>query len=109
MDELAMHPTVKPLALVADAIRDCSKRNDLILDPFVGSGTTILAAHRTGRLCAAMEIDPVYVDVAIRRWETATGIPAVLASTRETVAEVRAARLGRINGSTVEQMEEKGC
>jgi DNA modification methylase len=72
MEELAMHPTVKPLALVADAIRDCCKRQDLVLDPFAGSGTTILAAHRTGRVCAAMEIDPAYVDVAIRRWEAIT-------------------------------------
>ncbi len=91
---LAMHPTVKPLALVADAIRDCSKRHDLVLDPFVGSGTTILAAHRTGRICAAMEIDPQYVDVAICRWETTTNVAATLASSGESFAEVRKTRLG---------------
>ena len=92
MDALAMHPTVKPVALVADAIRDCSKRNELVLDPFSGSGTTIIAAHRTGRIAAAVEIDPGYVDVAVERWQKATGDIAVLASTGETFAMVRAAR-----------------
>lgn len=75
--DLAMHPTVKPVALIADAIRDCSKRNGLVLDPFSGSGTTIIAAERTGRRAAAIEIDPVYVDTAIRRWQSLTGGTAV--------------------------------
>jgi DNA modification methylase len=75
-DELALHPTVKPLALVADLIRDCSRRNRIILDPFGGSGTTILAAERTGRVARVVELDPLYVDVSIRRWEKMTGIPA---------------------------------
>ena len=66
---LAMHPTVKPVALVADAIKDCSKRNGLILDPFLGSGTTVLAAEVTGRRAAGLELDPRYVDCAIRRWQ----------------------------------------
>jgi DNA modification methylase len=92
MDELAMHPTVKPLALVADAIRDCSKRNALILDPFSGSGTTILAAHRAGRVCAAMEIDTAYVDVAIRRWEAATNVAAILQEGGGTFEAVRKKR-----------------
>lgn len=91
-EELAMHPTVKPTALVADAIRDCSKRNELVLDPFSGSGTTIMAAHRTGRIAAAMEIDPAYVDVAIERWQKVTGETAVLSGTGETFAAVRAVR-----------------
>lgn len=91
-EALAMHPTVKPMALVADAIRDCSKRNDLVLDPFSGSGTTILAAHRTGRVAAAMEIDPAYVDVAIERWQKVTGETAVLSRTGQTFDAVRAAR-----------------
>jgi DNA modification methylase len=77
-EELAMHPTVKPVAMVADAIRDCSKRNGIILDPFSGSGTTIVAAEQTGRRCYAMEIDPHYVDVAIRRWQAVTGLVATL-------------------------------
>ena len=89
---LAMHPTVKPVALVADAIRDCSKRNELVLDPFSGSGTTILAAHRTSRIAAAVEIDPRYVDVAIERWQKATGEAAVLESTGETYTAARVVR-----------------
>jgi DNA modification methylase len=89
---LAVHPTVKPLALVADAIRDVSKNGDLVLDPFVGSGTTILAAERTRRRAAAIEIDPLYCDVAVHRWEAMTGIPAVLASDGRSFAQVAKAR-----------------
>jgi len=92
LDELAMHPTVKPVALVADAIKDCSKRGGLILDCFVGSGTTIIAAHMTGRKACAMELDPKYVDVAIRRWETFTGLQARHAETGQTFDEVQAVR-----------------
>ncbi len=69
---LALHPTVKPIALVADAILDCTKRDDIVLDPFLGSGTTILAAERTGRRCFGIEIDPIYVDTAIAHWERLT-------------------------------------
>lgn len=76
-EELKLHPTVKPVALVADAIRDCSKRGGIILDPFCGSGTTILAAEITARRAFALEIDPAYVDVAIRRWQRVTGEVAV--------------------------------
>lgn len=94
MDELAMHPTTKPTALVADAIRDCSKRNGLVLDPFLGSGTTILAVERTGRRAAGLELDPKYVDVAIKRWEEFTGEPAVQAQTQQTFAEIAQARSG---------------
>ena len=72
-DLLALHPTVKPIALVADAILDCTKRDDIVLDPFNGSGTTILAAERTGRRCFGIEIDPIYVDTAVARWERLTG------------------------------------
>nr|WP_217895315.1 DNA methyltransferase [Sphingomonas sp. CDS-1] len=75
--DLSDHPTVKPVALVADAMLDCSKRGDLILDPFSGSGTTLLAALKTGRRGAAIELDPLYVDVAIRRLMTASGLPAL--------------------------------
>jgi DNA modification methylase len=70
---LALHPTVKPIGLVSDAILDCTKRDDIVLDPFIGSGTTILAAERTGRRCFGIEIDPIYVDTAIGRWERLTG------------------------------------
>jgi DNA modification methylase len=70
--QLESHPTVKPIALVADALLDCSQRNDIVLDPYLGSGTTILAAERTGRRCHAIEIDGRYVDTAIKRWERLT-------------------------------------
>ena len=74
--ELDLHPTVKPVALIADLIRDCSRRNAIILDPFGGSGTTLLAADRTGRIARVIEIDQLYVDIAVRRWEKTTGIAA---------------------------------
>jgi DNA modification methylase len=84
INDLEMHPTVKPVALVADAIKDCSRRNSLVLDPFAGSGTTIIAAERTGRKARAIELDPVYVDVAVRRWQSNTGKTALLAKTGES-------------------------
>jgi DNA modification methylase len=87
LEELAMHPTVKPVGLVADAIKDCSHRNGLVLDPFAGSGTVLIAAERTGRKARALEIDPAYVDVAVRRWQIYTGKRAVLAATGETFEE----------------------
>jgi DNA modification methylase len=77
MDDLRAHPTVKPIALVADAIKDCTQRNQLVLDLFSGSGTALLAAERVGRQARALEIDPRYVDVAIRRWQAFTGRDAV--------------------------------
>jgi DNA modification methylase len=70
---LALHPTVKPVAMVADAILDCSARGDIVLDAFLGSGTTLIAAERTGRRCYGLELDPAYVDTTIRRWQTLTG------------------------------------
>jgi DNA modification methylase len=95
MDELEMHPTVKPVALVADAIKDCSKQGDVVLDPFCGSGTIIVAAERTGRKARALEIDPAYVDVAIRRWEKLTGKSATLSTggTFEEISEQRTVEL----------------
>jgi len=79
--KLALHPTVKPVALVADAIRDCSNRSGVILDPFGGAGTTMIAAEKTGRRARLIEIDPGYVDVAILRWQRLTGKSAVNAAT----------------------------
>ena len=90
--DLELHPTVKPIALVADLIRDCSRRNGIILDPFGGSGTTILAAERTGRIARVIEIDPLYVDVSIRRWERLTGVPVRHAETGLTFEEMQVAR-----------------
>jgi DNA modification methylase len=75
-DLLALHPTVKPVALVADAMLDASRRGDIVLDPFAGSGTTIIAAERTGRVARVIELDPAYVDVAIRRYQRMTKRPA---------------------------------
>lgn len=90
--DLALHPTVKPVALVADAIKDCSNRGGIILDPFIGSGTTIVAAEQTGRRCRGIELDTLYVDVAIRRWEGFTGSKARHALTGLTFAETEATR-----------------
>jgi DNA modification methylase len=75
--ELAMHPTVKPLALVADAILDCSKRGGIVLDVFAGSGTTLIAAERTGRRGFGIEIDPYYSDTIIRRFDEMYGLKAI--------------------------------
>lgn len=70
MDELQLHPTVKPVQMIADAIKDCSGRGDIVLDLFGGSGSTLIAAHKTGRRGYLCELDPVYCDRIIRRWET---------------------------------------
>ena len=78
---LGLHPTVKPVRLVADAILDSTARGDIVLDAFLGSGTTVIAAERTGRRCYALEIDPLYVDTAIRRWQAYTGEAAIHAVT----------------------------
>src|SRR5207253_2715778 len=81
LDELKCHPTVKPVALVADAIRDCTRRGDIVLDIFAGSGTTILAAERIGRRAYALESEPSFVDVAIKRWQAFSGKDAICADT----------------------------
>jgi DNA modification methylase len=88
---LDLHPTAKPIALVADAILDSTKRNDIVLDPYLGSGTTILAAERTGRRGYGVEIDPLYIDTAIGRWERMTGHQARHVS-GETFADIKAKR-----------------
>ena len=80
--DLAMHPTVKPVALVADAILDCSKRLGIVLDAFAGSGTTLVAAERTGRLGYGIELDPRYCDVIVRRLVKIAGVEAVHAGKR---------------------------
>jgi DNA modification methylase len=85
---LALHPTVKPVALVADAILDCSMRGDIVLDAFLGSGTSVIAAERTGRICYGMELDSLYVDTAVRRWQAFTGLMAVHQSSGRTFNEV---------------------
>ena len=72
-EDLALHPTVKPTALVADAIQDVTRRGEVVLDIFLGSGTTLIAAERTGRRFRGVELDPAYVDVALERWSAMTG------------------------------------
>jgi DNA modification methylase len=89
-EELSMHPTVKPLAMVQDALLDCSRRGDIILDPFGGSGTTLIAAENTGRVARIIELAPRYVDVTIRRWQMLTGKKAMHAVTGETFDEIEA-------------------
>jgi DNA modification methylase len=89
-EELQMHPTVKPVAMVADAILDCSRRGGIVLDSFAGSGTTLIAAEKTGRKAYAMELDPHYVDTAIRRWQTLTGLDAVHAESGRTFISTQA-------------------
>lgn len=91
-EALAMHPTVKPVALIADAIRDCSKRGDLVLDPFGGSGSTVIAAQMTGRLARLVEYDPLYCDTIIRRFEAFTGKTATLANSGEAFEAAAEAR-----------------
>jgi DNA modification methylase len=98
MDELSMHPTVKPAALVADAIRDCSLRGDIVLDSFGGSGTTLIAAETCGRAARLIEYDPAYCDTIVLRWERMTGKPAILSSTDRAFEDVAAARLPIITG-----------
>jgi len=83
-EELAMHPTVKPIALVAEAMIDCSRTNGIVLDAFSGSGTTIMAAEKTGRRARAIELAPRYVDTAVRRWQKETGNKAVLQGSKLT-------------------------
>jgi DNA modification methylase len=89
-----LHPTVKPILMVSDAILDCTQRNDIVLDPFLGSGTTLLAAERTGRRCYGIELDPIYVDTAIERWQRMTGNKA-LTPLGETYETIKAKRGGK--------------
>jgi DNA modification methylase len=89
---LALHPTVKPIALVADALLDSSARGQIVLDAFLGSGTTLMAAERIGRVCHAMELDPLYADTAIRRWQRYTGEMAVHSETGEAFNELEVKR-----------------
>jgi DNA modification methylase len=87
MDELSAHPTAKPVALVADAMKDCTRRRDIVLDTFCGSGTTLMAAERVGRRAYCLELEPRYVDVAIRRWQAFTRRDAIHSETGCTFDE----------------------
>ena len=98
-DELAMHPTVKPVAMIADALRDCSRRGEIVLDAFGGSGSTLIAAEKTGRSARLIEYDPLYCDTIIKRWEAYTGKRATLAVTNDTFEALTETRLGFDLGS----------
>jgi hypothetical protein len=93
---LALHPTVKPVALVADALLDCSARGNVVLDAFLGSGSTLIAAERTGRICHGIELDPIYVDTVVRRWQRYTGDQAIHAVTGK-----------RFDETTCKELEEQ--
>ncbi|MEO6202943.1 MAG: DNA methyltransferase [Nitrospirales bacterium] len=92
-EALKSHPTVKPCNLLAEAIKDCTKRGEIVLDGFLGSGTTIIAAEKTGRIGFGIELEPKYVDVSVKRWEKMTGKQAVHEATGFTFAQLRGRRL----------------
>jgi DNA modification methylase len=92
LDDLKSHPTVKPVALVADAMKDCTRRDDIVLDTFCGSGTTILAAERVGRRAYTIEIEPRFVDVAIKRWQVFSGKDATHSDTGLSFDEIASNR-----------------
>jgi DNA modification methylase len=96
LDDLRAHPTVKPVAMIADALKDCTRRNDVVLDTFCGSGATLLAAERAGRRGYGLEIEPRFVDVAVRRWQRHTARDAVHAVSDLTFEEVGQQRAGKI-------------
>jgi DNA modification methylase len=94
--ELAMHPTVKPVTMIMDAIKDTSKRGEIVLDPFGGSGSTLIAAHKTGRRARLIEYEPGYCAVTIRRWQKIARGKAILEATGETFADVHVRRNAEI-------------
>ena len=100
LDDLAAHPTTKPVALVADAILDCSRRDGIVLDPFVSSGTTIIAAQKTGRRAFAMELEPKFVDTAIALFGQYTGESAVHAGTGRSFAEMKVSLASELEAAT---------
>jgi DNA modification methylase len=91
-DLLALHPTPKPVSLIADAIKDSTQRGALVLDPFLGSGTAVIAAERTGRVCYGLELDPLYVDAPIRRWQRRTKREAIHVESGESFGVREASR-----------------
>jgi hypothetical protein len=99
---LALHPTIKPAALVGDAIMDCTERGAIVLDSFLGSGTTVIAAERTGRRCYGLEIDPRYVDTIVRRWQAFTRNVAIHSETGRPFAEIEDEVRGRCGSATTE-------
>jgi DNA modification methylase len=107
VEALAMHPTVKPTAMVADAILDCSNRGDIILDPFGGSGTTLIAAERTGRSARILEIEPRFIDVTIERWQRMTGAEARHTGTGQTFEQRRRSTAAMESSQPSPQIEKE--
>ena len=89
---LSVHPTPKSAELIGDVLMDCTARNDLVLDGFLGSGTTVIAAERTGRRCYGLEVDPLYVDAIVRRWQAFTRADARHVSSGQTFKKIEAER-----------------
>ena len=97
------HPTVKPTVMLEDALLDLTNRGDFVLDPFLGSGSTLIAADKTGRVCRGVELDPLYVDVIVRRYEATSGEAAVLVETGETFEDLEQRRAReRASGTLLE-------
>jgi len=107
-EALAMHPTVKPVAMIADAIKDCTRRRDIVLDAFGGSGTTLIAAEMSGRLARLIELDPLYCDTIVRRFERFTGKSANLEGTDLTFEDVETQRLLEVMCEGSEEDDEGG-
>jgi len=103
-----MHPTIKPLALVADAILDCSKRGAIVLDAFAGSGTTLLAAERTGRKGCGIELDPYYTDTILRRFDSVYGLKAVHTQSNQSFEDIETERLGKARNGWQGNKERNG-
>ena len=108
MDDLRAHPTVKPVAMIADAIKDCTHRNDNVLDTFCGSGTTILAAERVGRRGYGLEINPGYTDVAVRRWQAFSGSDALHVASGLTFEEIGLQRGGTRKATGISAVNKRG-
>jgi DNA modification methylase len=102
-DLLALHPTPKPVALISDAIRDSTARGALILDPFLGSGTAVIAAERTGRVCYGLELDPLYVDALIRRWQRRTKREAIHIESGESFAIRETSKASHGTSTSIDQ------
>jgi DNA modification methylase len=92
MEELSAHPKAKPVGMVRDAILDVTKRGEIVLDPFLGGGATLMAAEQSGRVAYGMDIDPAYIDVALRRWRKETGEEPCRASDNHTLASLEIAQ-----------------
>ncbi len=98
---LKLHPTIKPVRLIEEAILDCSRRGEIVLDPFLGSGSTLIACEKSKRACAGIELSPRYVDVAIHRWQQWTGKEAIHEQTGKTYSELAETR---VNANTPEEV-----